>query len=292
MSVIETIIETQEFATLPNVAARVLQILDDEAVNVRDIARVIETDSSLTLKLLRVANSPLYGTVSEVTSIQQSIITLGLSRLTNIVLGISIFSRFMMNTNKDIVEYLEKFWWHAASTGMVAKSFSTKINRFFKENEFIGGLLHDIGKLALFQYDNKKYMQVIELIEKEGFTDIAAEIKIFGVDHTEVGGAIAKTWRLPSTLHDIIRYHHTPELAENNLDLVAAIRFTDILCEVWGAGFHEGITKLDMENTNAWKVLKENIKEMEEVDLEVFTIELEDEFKKTSVFLDIISSDI
>ena len=142
MSVIETIIETQEFATLPNVAARVLQILDDEAVNVRDIARVIETDSSLTLKLLRVANSPLYGTVSEVTSIQQSIITLGLSRLTNIVLGISIFSRFMMNTNKDIVEYLEKFWWHAASTGMVAKSFSTKINRFFKENEFIGGLLH------------------------------------------------------------------------------------------------------------------------------------------------------
>ena len=96
---------------------------------------------------------------------------------------------------------------------MVAKSFSTKINRFFKENEFIGGLLHDIGKLALFQHDDARYMKVIELIENEGITDIEAEKQVFGVDHTEVGGEIAKAWQLPSTLHDIIRYHHSPEKA-------------------------------------------------------------------------------
>jgi len=292
MSIIEEIIETQEFATLPNVAARVLQILDDDAVNVRDIARVIETDSSLTLKLLRVANSPIYGIRSEVTSIQQAIITLGLNRLTNIVLGISIFSKFMMNSNKELLKYLELFWWHAASTGMVAKSFALKINRFFKENEFIGGLLHDIGKIAMFQFSSEKYLEVIRLIDEKGITDIEAENEVFGVDHAKVGGAIATSWKLPPVLCDIIRFHHYPEKSDDNTDLIASIRFTDILCEIWGAGFFEGLHKLNLEETPAWLILQNHIPEVATVDLEIFTYELEQEFKKSSIFLDIISSEV
>jgi HD-like signal output (HDOD) protein len=69
MSFINALIETQEFATLPPVAARVLKLLEDDNIDVRDIAGIIENDASLTLKLLRVANSPLYATRTEITSI-------------------------------------------------------------------------------------------------------------------------------------------------------------------------------------------------------------------------------
>ena len=136
MSLINNLLETQEFATLPPVAARILKLLENDNVDMRDISKVIEADAPLTLKLLRVANSPLYATRIEVNSIQQAIITLGLNRLTNIVLGVSIFSRFLLSSQKQAAEQMEKFWWHSSCTGIVAKSLSTKINRYFKEAEF------------------------------------------------------------------------------------------------------------------------------------------------------------
>ena len=132
MSIIETLIETQEFATLPPVASKVLAMLEDDNIDIRNLSKVIEADASLTLKLLRVANSPLYATRTEINTIHQAIITLGLNRLTNIVLGVSIFSKFLLSSQKIAAELMQKFWWHASCTGMVAKSLSTKINRLYK----------------------------------------------------------------------------------------------------------------------------------------------------------------
>lgn len=290
MSNVQKLIETQEFATLPNVASRILGLLEDDNVDIRDISRVIETDPSLTLKLLRVANSPLYATRTEVTSIHQAIITLGLNRLTNIVLGVSIFSKFLMTSQKAVTELMEKFWWHASCTGMVAKSLATKINKFYKENEFIGGLLHDIGKLAMIQYDALTYLKVIDKV-RNGATDVEAEFEFFGATHIEVGAEIAKLWKLPRELTNIITYHNNPESAPENNDLIAVVRLPDQLCEIWDAGFYEGIRILDIEHTEAWHVLTDKFEELKELDVEVFTMELEEDFRRSAAFLEIIASD-
>ncbi len=291
MSFINALIETQEFATLPPVAAKVLQLLEDDNIDVRDIAQIIETDASLTLKLLRVANSPLYATRTEITSIQQAIITLGLNRLTNIVLGVSIFSRFLMNSQKQAAEIMQKFWWHASCTGIVAKALSTKIKKYFKESEFIGGLLHDIGKLAMVQFDPNKYLQVIDLIERKQMFDIEAEYEVFGVNHLEVGEHIAKLWKLPEELTLIIGHHNYPAEVEKNNRLIAIVRFADILCEMWGAGVYEGFTYIKLVETEAWRILCENYTELNDLDIEIFTFELEDEFKKSAQFLNLIISE-
>ncbi len=288
MSVIETLIETQEFATLPPVATKVLQLLEDDNIDIRDISKVIETDASLTLKLLRVANSPLYATRNEVNTIHQAIITLGLNRLTNIVLGVSIFSKFLMSSQKQIAELMKRFWWHASCTGMVAKSLSTKIDKFYKENEFIGGLLHDIGKLAMLQFDPIKYQKVVELVQSEHITDIEAENEVFTVSHDQVGAEIAKLWKLPSELTTIITHHTFPENATEHKELVAAVRLADSLCEVWGAGFYEGIEKLEVAESTQWNILVDNNDNLKEMDVEIFTFELEEDFKKSSMFLNIL----
>jgi putative nucleotidyltransferase with HDIG domain len=290
MAVLDRLLETQEFATLPPVAARVLHLLEYENIDIRDVSRVIETDASLTLKLLRVANSPLYATRSEVNTVHQAIINLGLNRLTNIVLGVSIFSKFLLANKNLSPKLIERFWWHSSCTGMVAKSFSMKIKRFYKEYEFIGGLLHEIGKLAMLQYDSPKYMEVINLIENENYSDIDAEIKIFEVSHVQVGEAIAKLWKLPNELTDIIAYHHTPELAPKNNELISAVRFADLLAEMWDAGFYEGLRVLDLEKSVPWQILTSKVPELKELDLEVFTFELEQDFKNSAMFLNLISS--
>lgn len=290
MSLIESLIETQEFATLPPVAAKVLALLEDDNIDIRDISKVIEADASLTLKLLRVANSPLYATRTEINSIHQAIITLGLNRLTNIVLGVSIFSKFLMSSQKFAAELMERFWWHASCTGMVSKSLAVKINRFYKENEFIGGLLHDIGKLAMLQYDARKYYQVVDKVNN-GAIDIDAEYEVFGVTHPQVGAEIAKLWKLPNELTTIIAYHTNPAESPHYKELVAAVRVADLLCEVWGAGFYEGVRSLRLEQHPAWQTLVSNITELQNLDVEVFTFELEQDFKKSSEFLNIISKD-
>jgi len=100
MSIIDKILETQELATLPPVAAKVLMLIENENVDIREISRVVETDPALTIKLLRIANSPLYVTYSEITSVQQAIINLGLNRLVNIVIGVSIFSKLLLMRDK------------------------------------------------------------------------------------------------------------------------------------------------------------------------------------------------
>jgi putative nucleotidyltransferase with HDIG domain len=291
MSLIETLIETQEFATLPPVAARVLKLLEDDNINIRDIAKVIEADASLTLKLLRVANSPLYATRTEINSIHQAIITLGLSRLTNIVLGVSIFSKFLLSSQKQAADLMEKFWWHSSCTGMVAKAVAQKINRYFKENEFIGGLIHDIGKLAMLQFDSVKYKQVVELVESGEYTDEKAENEIFGANHVEVGTEIARLWKLPAELTSIIQYHDKPHESENSKELVACVRLADLMCEMWDADFYEGIKTLNVEDEVSWHVLCNSYPELKDLDVEVFTFELESEFRRSSVFLNLIASE-
>lgn len=285
---IKTLIETQEFATLPPVAAKILSMLDNDDVDIREIAKVIEADASLTLKLLRVANSPLYASRIEVSSVHQAIMKLGLNRLTNIVLGVSIFSKFLLNTNKEAAELMEKFWWHASCTGMIAKALAVKINRFFKENEFIGGLLHDIGKLAMIQFDSSMYKQVVDLVTEKEMHDIDAEMQIYGLTHIQVGREIAKLWKLPEELTTVISYHTTPQDAPNNKELVAAVRVPDLLSEIWGAGFYEGIRSLKLAEEPAWQVLCDYFPDLNDLDLEIFTFELENEFRRSSDFLSLL----
>ncbi|MGB9701737.1 MAG: HDOD domain-containing protein [Candidatus Kapaibacteriota bacterium] len=290
MSMLDRLLETQEFATLPPVAARVLHLLEYENVDIRDISRVIETDASLTLKLLRVANSPLYATRSEVNTVHQAIINLGLNRLTNIVLGVSIFSKFLLASQQVSPKVIEKFWFHSSCTGMVAKSLSVKLKRFYKEYEFIGGLLHEIGKLAMIQFDSAKYLEVIKLVEKEGFEDLDAEKKVFEITHYEVGEAIAKLWKLPAEMTEVIGKHHFPSTSDSHKELVAVVRFADLLAEVWDAGFYEGLKILDLQSSEPWQILTSLIPDLTEMDLEAFTFELEQDFKNSILFLDLISS--
>lgn len=290
MTIIDSLIETQEFATLPTVAMKVLQLLENDDVSISEISKIIEADPSLTLKLLRVANSPIYGIKQHISSIHQAIITLGLNRLTNIVIGVSIFSRLLIKGKGQASEFMDKFWWHSSCTAITAKAVSAKLNRNFKEIDFLGGLIHDIGKIAMLQYDAEKFFKANFLVSDKNMLDVEAERIVFGVDHLEVGEAIANLWKLPEDLVGIIGNHNHPEKVSSDKLVVAVVRFADILCELWGAGINEGIGSISFPETTCWQIITKEHPELNDLDFEKFTFELEAEYKKSSEFLTIISS--
>lgn len=291
MATVDEIVNAKEFATLPAVATKVLNLLEQDDVDVHELLKIIETDPTLTLKLLRIANSPLYATRREISSVQQAIMMIGFSKLTNIVLGISIFSKFWLSTKKGAMELMNQFWWHSSSTGTLAKSIVSKfLSNGFKENEFLGGLLHQIGRLAMLQFDMANYQKVIQLVDSGQSSSIDAENEIFGINHVDVGQAIAQKWKLPEEISTIISYYYHPTQAINYKELVAAVNFAGALAAVNGADFYSGIKQEDLDHLESWQLLCKNSENFAEAGIEVVSSDIEEQLQKSSEFISALKS--
>ena len=179
MSDLEKILNIQEFATLPEVTTKILDYIEQDNFNFSGLAKLIETDATLSMKLIKVANSPMFAMKVNINSINQVVQVLGVNRVANLVLAVSIFSKFVISENKKIVEFINKVLWHSSCVAIVAKSISKKLNLSLNEKEFTFGILHDMGKLAMLQYDPRRYLKVLEMVQNEDISPIVADKKLF-----------------------------------------------------------------------------------------------------------------
>jgi len=140
----------------------------------------------------------------------------------------------------------------------------------------------------MMQYDSSKYAKVVEVVKEKGIFDYEAEQEIYGTDHVEVGKQISILWKLPEELTTIITYHTSPQSAPAHKELTSVVRFADVLCEIWGADVSEGFTAVNFETEESWLTLCNAYPELKELDVEIFTFELENEFKKSSAFLNLL----
>jgi len=114
MNIIDSITNLNELATLPTIVTRIMRMLDSEDVNVRELSGIIEHDPSLTLKILRVVNSPVYATRQEIVNVSDAIMLIGFRKLTNLILGVSVFSMFWLSKRQGAAEVINKFWYHSS----------------------------------------------------------------------------------------------------------------------------------------------------------------------------------
>jgi len=291
MSILNEITESHNFATLPIVVTRVLELLQRDNIDVREMAKVVETDSNLTKTVLKVVNSALYSVKTESTNIQEGILSIGMKRISNIVLAVSIHSQFMKSSDKKTNQLIKTISRHASCTAVISKYIAFKLKKNFNEFSFIGGFLHDIGKLAMLHYDADKYRACLDMMNNKAVDDCQAEIEIYGVDHLEVGGALARLWKLPNELQAIIEFHNTPENISENNELIAVVRFADLLSEISGAGLNEDLKGINFENEHSWQIIKSKADPSLNLDLEQITFEMKKGIKASKEFLEIISAE-
>ncbi|MBL7997378.1 MAG: HDOD domain-containing protein [Candidatus Kapabacteria bacterium] len=291
MSFLESLAETQELVSLPTVATKVLSLLEKDNADVREISKLVESDASMSLKILRLANSPMFALRTEVASINQAILTVGLNRVTNIVLGVSIFSKFIYLSRSSAAKYVDSFWKHSAATASVAKTLAVRLKKNFQDAEFLGGLIHDIGKLAMLQHDANKFVEMMTLIENGTHDDLAAEAQVYGATHTQAGEVIVRLWKMPQTLQSIVCYHDNPGAAGDAKAVTSLIRVADLLCEKWGAGIGENVADIDIKNDTAWKNLCSLYPDVAAMDFDALAAELETEFSQASSALQAMLAD-
>jgi putative nucleotidyltransferase with HDIG domain len=195
-----------DIPTLPVVATQVTELINDPNSSSSDIAAVLKKDQVLTAKVLKLVNSPYYGIPGEVTDVQRALAYLGFNTLAQLVLSISIISMF--SSEKDSRFSLFEFWKHALATAVASEVLARKVNYAKPEECFTCGLLHDVGKVVLYQISPEDFAKVIKIAEQRKISFAEAEQAVEVPPHGYLGEYIANKWRLPMVIRLCIRYHH------------------------------------------------------------------------------------
>jgi HD-like signal output (HDOD) protein len=269
--------------TLPQIASRLLRIINDPLTSSNDVAFVIGQDLSLSAKVLRLANSAFYGVPKSITNINSAVVILGLKVLHTIVLGLTVFDMFPENKRTADLFNRKAFWLHSLSCGLIAKFLASRIRKFIlfdPEEAFCAGLLHDIGKVVMEQYLHEDFHQALLTAQKKNISMFEAENETLGYNHTQVAEWLTASWGLPAELQLPLIYHHSPSDAGQFQDIIALCHLSDNLCYELGMNNEKYIApKFDIEAT---QILK-----LDEKDIDDLKDRFPTEMEKMIVFFDI-----
>lgn len=219
--------EIDDLPTLPDILNRVSSVINDPNSSAADLANVVSNDGSLSAKLLRLANSPAYGFSRKISDIQHAIALIGFKETQALAISVSVFDQL---NNKADFDY-KGHWNHSLSCATLAKMISLHLKVGGMETAFIGGLLHDVGKVLLAMTMRGKQERADVLHSSTGVTRLEAEQKVLGITHAEVGYLLGEHWLLPSIVASAIRYHHSPELEPEPKVPSYIIYLANIYCE-------------------------------------------------------------
>ncbi len=230
--------KVSEIPMLPSVVMRLLGLVSDESHSLQDVVRVVEADSALTARILRIANSAAFYRGTEVYSVARAIVLLGEKLVAGVAIGACASSIFQHPLDGYAGE-TGGLWDHSLRAGIASREIAVHTRDDLSADlAFTAGLLHDIGKAILSEYLRGGTEEMTRGCDEGGYSDfIAAEIDRSGTDHAAVGHAMAVHWELPEAICAAIRHHHRPEEADPDLrGLVYTVHLGDLLAMMGGTG--------------------------------------------------------
>lgn len=201
--------QLEELPTLPDVAVRVLEITGRDDSSLADVVRVIESDQSLTARVLQLVHRADRGARSEISSVERAVSLLGFEAVRAAVLAASVFQTFGENKTEKGGQFdRQAFWKHSLTVACCAELLSEKTPAKINSSEaFVCGLLHDLGKVALDAILPKSFNRVVEAADVLRGNIADLERTLIGLDHLVVGKRLAERWQLPASIRDVMWLH-------------------------------------------------------------------------------------
>lgn len=212
--------------TPPEIYFELSRLMQSPTTSVADIAKVVTRDPALSAKLLQLINSAYFGTGQTTTSIQQAVALLGIDRLRYIALTASVFSSPEMLPSRGFS--LHEIQQTSVQAAQLARSFAEPAAR---DEVFATALLHDVGHVVLAVCRPAEFEIFTERCKKgENLLDV--ELELYGVTHADIGARLLAIWGLPSTIVDVVQYHHDPGSApEARRKLASIVHVADALVQ-------------------------------------------------------------
>ncbi|MGD9159021.1 MAG: HDOD domain-containing protein [Desulfobacteraceae bacterium] len=210
--------------SLSTTVTKVLEICNHPNTSPGDLNKVISLDPVLTGKVLKLINSAYYSLPNQVASLTRAIIMLGLNTVKNLALSTAILENLGSTGNSKGLS-MDDFWTHSICVGVTAKSVASAVGIpvTLRDEYFLTGLLHDLGKIPLNNRFPEIYMKSLEFTSVKQLPLYKTEEIVLGINHMEVGQMIAEKWQLNDSMKESLYYHHNPEEAKEENRLMVSI---------------------------------------------------------------------
>lgn len=201
--------QIRDVATMPSVAMEISRIVGDPGSSAAELEAVIAKDQALSTRIVRVANSAMFGCVGRIASLDRAIFVLGFQSVRNVAIAASLSTLFRSGPLTPTL-FPEDLWRHALATGVAAGLLARRVDKSIASDVFLAGLVHDIGITAELQYDRRRLLAVIERCVEHPGGFLEAEMEEFGATHEDFGAALLQKWRFPTVLVHAAGHHHRP----------------------------------------------------------------------------------
>ena len=235
LSLDDLVARTTDLPTLPVAAVAVMKEAESATASAQSVAHILQQDQSLTVRVLRLANSAFYGLSRRVLDPQEAVVILGMRSVRNLAIVAGTYPWLA----KPLQGYClgpNELWAHSFGVAVGAQLVASRTSNQNADAAFTAGLLHNIGKVALNVWLEGKMAGLLDIAERAGLAFDEIERKMLGYDHAEVGAHLGEKWNLPPALVAPIRYHHRPSAADPSSRLVDAVHVGDYLAMSIGLG--------------------------------------------------------
>jgi putative nucleotidyltransferase with HDIG domain len=212
----------------PAVALQLLGLLDDDEVPMKKVVDLLKIDPALSAEILRVSNSALYGLSRRIDNVSHAIVVLGTEVVKRLALTVAL-GRFSQSFIHN--QGLRTCWDHSVATALVAEQLAIAMGQP-RDRAYTGGLLHDVGRLALLACYPVEYGNLFEVAHENDFNELECERQLFDIDHCGAGEWLAHTWNLPTDFVEAIAHHHTAE--PNDTSLLSIVTAANAIADAIG----------------------------------------------------------
>lgn len=223
--ILEQLKNVSDLPPIPKVLQEISQLFNSPDLSGKKVTTVIEKDPSLTVKVLSVANSPLYGLRRNVSSISSAVLILGMKEIKSIVTSIRMASTVKMKSDKYFNP--DKFLNHSMAVGLLTQRMSKDLGFNFEGDGFIAGMLHDMGILIIHEFLQKEFLEIVNYSSQNNVPFLESEYKVMGLSHQEIGEFLSNKWSLPIVFADALQFHHRPAYSKENIFLTSILHVAD-----------------------------------------------------------------
>ncbi|MDA1010719.1 MAG: HDOD domain-containing protein [Chloroflexi bacterium] len=201
--------EVKELRPLPAIALRLIAMSEDRRFSAQDLADTIRTDQALTLKILRLANSPIFGMPRRITSLREAIVLLGFREVRSMALGACVVDHAARDRLVEARLDYEVLWTNSLVVAHFARVLAA-LETVDREDAFTAGIVHNVRRLALAQHRPKWMAQAVDAAAERSIPVHQAELEQFGFTDAQVGSALASAWSFPQGLVEAAERHQWP----------------------------------------------------------------------------------
>lgn len=270
-------LRNERLFTVPSVLTELLRISRDPLADASDLARITESDPTISARLLKTANSAYYGKANRapVDNITDAIVRLGFRKSEEVIMSATVCAALV--THRSSSEFsMWELWRHSYAVGICNRMLSTRVFDRPDLDPFLAGLLHDIGIIVENQYFyDEGFFRATQARHTNESLLTAEEEQFIGLTHEEIGEAIAQDWNIPEHITAVIGHHHNmTEVNPRLRHLLHCTRVSEWICFILKLGYS------DFSQAHADELIQSrSILNLSDSDIETVASSLEEEMK-------------